>query len=76
MDMDKQDLNDIGSLQRFELQNGGTGYQSFVNLKIRILGRSSDQNNGAVFYKRQERILLKLIETMDLINEEYCFPAF
>ena len=70
-----KDLDDIRSLQRLELKNSRAGYQSLVYFKVRILRRSSYQNNSAVLYKRKEGILLKLIEPVDLIDEQYGLPA-
>ena len=41
-----------------------------VDLEARVLGRRSDQRDGAVFHEGEEAILLRTIETMDLIHEQ------
>src|SRR4029079_8011497 len=39
-------------------------------LKRRILRGGADQNDGAVFDHRQERVLLRAVEAVNLVDEE------
>ena len=54
-----------------QFKNNRTGDQRTVHLKIRILCRRPDQDQRTVFHKRQQIILLPLIETVNLINKKY-----
>ena len=44
--------------------------QRVVQFKRRILGGRADEGDSAVLDVRQERILLRFIETMHLVNED------
>ncbi len=41
-----------------------------VDLEVRVLGGGADQRDDAVLDRRQERVLLRLVEAMDLVDEE------
>ena len=66
---------DIILRQTLQLKNDGSGQQSSVDLKIRILCRCTDQNDRAVLHERKQIILLPLIEAMNLIDKEDRLPA-
>jgi hypothetical protein len=40
-------------------------------LKRRILGGRADQGDGPLLDVREKRVLLRLVEVMDLVNEEH-----
>ena len=53
-----------------------TGQQRPVDFKRGILRRRADQDDAAFFDKGQERILLRLIKAVDLIDEhDGLFPV-
>ena len=41
-----------------------------VELEGRVLGRGADQRDGAVLHDRQEGVLLRAVEAMDLVDEQ------
>ncbi len=47
-----------------------TGQEGGVELKRRVLGGRSDQDDVAGFHVREKRILLCLVEAVDLIDEQ------
>ena len=44
--------------------------QRAVDLEVRVLGRGADQRHQAVLDRGQQRVLLRLVEAMDLVEEE------
>ncbi len=46
-----------------------------IDFEAGILGRGADQLNPAILYERQEEVLLRLGEAVDLVNEEDCLSA-
>ena len=56
--------------ERLEDEHGGAREQRGVQLEGRVLGRRADQRDGAVLHDRQEGILLRAVEAMDLVDEE------
>ena len=44
--------------------------QRRVHLVVRVLGRRADQRDKALLHGRQQRILLRLVEAMDLVEEQ------
>ncbi len=44
--------------------------QRRIELEGRILGGGADQDDGAVFHMRQEGILLRAVEAVDLVDEQ------
>jgi hypothetical protein len=41
-----------------------------VDLEVRVLGRRADQRQRPLLDRRQERVLLRLVEAVDLVEEE------
>ncbi len=56
--------------QRLELEDAGAADQRLVDLEIGVLGGGADEDHGAVFHPRQQRVLLRLVEPMNLIHEQ------
>ena len=65
-----QQLGDDLLAQRFERQHRGARQQRRDDLERRVLRRRADQHDGPVLDVRQESILLRLVETMNLVDEE------
>ena len=61
--------------QRFQLKDAGSGNQSTVYLKIRILRSRSDQDHGPILHKGEKVILLSFVEPVDLVDKEDRLPA-
>src|SRR3989344_4770996 len=59
----------------FEHEHPATREERRDDLKARVLRRSSDQGELAAFYEGQEIVLLRLIETMDLIEKKDLMPV-
>ena len=53
-----------------QLENNGSGNQRAVDLKIRILGGGTDQDQSPVLHKGQQIILLALVEPMNLVYKK------
>ena len=51
-------------------QHLATRQQGRVDLEARILGRCADESDGAVLHIREEAVLLRPIEAMDLVHEK------
>ena len=56
--------------QRFQLKDAGSGDQSAVYFKIRILCSGADQDHGAILYKWKQIILLAFVKPVDLVDKE------
>ena len=56
--------------QRLERVDAGPREQRADHFEGRILGRRADQGDGAVFHVRQDHVLLRLVEAVDLVDEE------
>ena len=56
--------------QRLELVDGDAREQRAVDLEARVLGRRADQRDEALLDGRQQRVLLGLVEAVDLVEEE------
>ena len=54
-------------LERVELH---PRHQRRVDLEVRVLGRRPDQRHEPLLDRRQERVLLRLVEAVDLVEEE------
>ena len=67
-----QQLFDILLLQRLQFEDHRSGEQSAVHLKVRVLCRRADQNQGAVLHKRKQVILLAFIKAVNLVDEQNC----
>jgi hypothetical protein len=53
-----------------ELKNPTAADQRFVDLEIGVFSGGTHKDHGAIFYPRQQCILLGLVETMHFIDEE------
>ncbi len=61
---------DLVRRERVELIHASPRDQRRVDLEIRVLGRRADQSHEAVLDRRQQRVLLGLVEAVDLVEEE------
>src|SRR5918994_2715344 len=61
--------------QRFELVDLAAREQRGVDLKVRVLGRGPDESDQAALDRGQQRILLRLVEAVDLVEEEDRAPS-
>ena len=66
----RQQLLDRSRVERFEHQHAGARKQRRIQLERWILGGGADQHDGAVLHHRQERILLRAVEAVDLVDEQ------
>ena len=48
------------------------GKKRAVDFKGRIFRGSADQNDAALFHKRQKRVLLGLVETVNFVHKDQC----
>ena len=56
--------------ERLQLVDLDAREQGGVDLEVRVLGRRADQRHEALLDRRQERVLLRLVEAVDLVEEE------
>ena len=56
--------------ERLELDDGAAREQGGVDLEVRVLGRGADQRQQAALDAREQRVLLGLVEAVDLVEEE------
>ena len=56
--------------QGFELEQAAAGYQRPVDGEVGVFSGRADQDDGAVLDPGQERVLLGLVEAVDLVDEE------
>src|SRR5690349_149855 len=56
--------------QRHELPDLRSGEERRVDLEVRVLGRGADQRHEALLDRRQQRVLLRLVEAVDLVEEK------
>src|SRR5690606_12377526 len=64
------DLLEVMRAERLEHENARTADERLVDLEVGVLGRRSDKDERAVLHVRQEGILLRLVEAMDLVDEK------
>ncbi len=57
-------------VERDELDHGAAREERRVHLEVRVLGRRADQRDEAVLDRVQHRVLLRLVEAVDLVDEE------
>ena len=57
-------------LQRLQLVDLAAGEQRRVDLEVGVLGGRPDQGQQPLLDRRQQRVLLGLVEAMDLVEEE------
>ncbi len=61
---------------RFELENLRTRNERRVDVEIRVVRRRPDEPNNSALDVRQQHVLLRLVETVDLVDEQdRRFPA-
>ena len=72
----RQDARDVLRLQGMKQIDPCTREQRIVQREGRILGRGPDKRQGAVFDMRQEGVLLGLVESVHLVDEEQCGALF
>ena len=56
--------------QRLQRVDAAAGEQRGVEFEGRVLGRGADEADGAALDVGQESVLLRLVEAMNLIDEE------
>src|SRR6059036_2956366 len=64
------DRSDVVIIQWFEYEHATSRQQCPRQLEARVLGRRADERHDAVLDPRQERVLLRLVEAMDLVAEQ------
>ena len=64
------DRRDVVVGQRLEAPDAHPRQQRGIHLEVRVLGRRPDQRDRAVLDVRQQRVLLRLVEPMDLVEEQ------
>ena len=63
------------SRQRLQPEHAQARQQRRVDLEIGVLGGRADQRDRAVLDLRQQRVLLRLVEAVDLVEEQHRRPA-
>ncbi len=56
--------------QRLEPEQGRARQQGRVDLEVGVLGGGADEHEQAALDRRQQRVLLRLVEAMDLVEEQ------
>ena len=64
------DLAQILVGERLQLDDLAAREQRRVDLEVRVLGRRSDQRHEPFLDGGQQRVLLRLVEAVDLVEEE------
>jgi hypothetical protein len=62
-------------LERLQHEDLAAREQGGVQLEGGVLGRRADERDGAVLDVRQERVLLRLVPAVDLVDEDDGMPA-
>ncbi len=70
------DRRDLVVGQRLEPPDPEARQQGGVHLEVGVLGRRADQRDRAVLDVRQQRVLLGLVEAVDLVDEQDRTPGF
>ena len=65
-----RDGEEVVLRQRLELEDAAAADQRLVDLEVGVLGGRADQDHRAVLDPRQQRVLLRLVEAVDLVHEE------
>ncbi|PAK71616.1 hypothetical protein B8W95_13645, partial [Staphylococcus pasteuri] len=65
-----QDTEDVVRRELVEHKHPAAREEGVVEPKARVLGRGGDQGQRARFDDRQEGVLLTLVESLDLVDEE------
>ena len=64
------DLAQILVGERLQLDDLAAGEERRVDLEVRVLGRRADQRHEPFLDGGQQRVLLRLVEAVDLVEEE------
>ena len=65
-----QELDEVVCRERLEAEHLAPGEERCVHREARVLGRRPDEDDRPVLDVRQERVLLRLVEPMDLVDED------
>ena len=65
-----QQPGDVVLRELVQLVDLGARDQGGVDLEVRVLGRRADQHHQALLDRGQQRVLLGLVEAVDLVQEE------
>ena len=66
---------DVFFAEFFQNEDLASGKQSGIQLERRILRRRADQNDAAFFHIGEERVLLRFVEAVHLVDEQYHVPC-
>ena len=66
----RQDGDDVVLGERLQHVDPAARQQGGVHLEGRVLRRRADQRDGALFHVGQEGVLLRLVEAVDLVDEQ------
>ena len=66
----RHDLADVVVLERVEPPQSGTAEKGGIDAEIRVLRRSTDEHDETGLDRREQRVLLGAVETVDLVDEE------
>jgi hypothetical protein len=64
-----------GLVQSFQQEDLASGQQGAVQLEAGVLGRRPDEHDRAVLHVREEAVLLRPVEPVDLVDEQQRSPA-
>ncbi len=65
-----EQLTQIVGFEALQSKQARSTYERFVDFEVRVLSGGTDQGESAVFYPREQRILLSTVEAMDFINKQ------
>ena len=65
-----QEREHVLLVQRAQLVDPAAGQERRVHLEVRVLGRRAHEHDEAVLDRGEQRVLLRLVEAMDLVEEE------
>ena len=64
------DLAQIILRERCQLEDAAAADQRLVDLEVGVFCGGADKDHGAIFYPRQQSVLLRFVKTMDFIHKE------
>src|SRR6185295_16586170 len=65
-----QKLLEVVWIERPQLVDGAAGQQRRIHLEIRVFSGGADQRQQPFLHGRQQGVLLRLVEAVDLVEEE------
>ena len=71
IDRPSHDPADVVVGERLQAPHAQPRQERGVDLEVRVLRRRADERDGAVLDVRQERVLLRLVEAVDLVDEQH-----